>query len=58
MSGDMTYCMNRDCPFKDCERHSDNLLKFAGDETIYVSIADFGGTCRRYIEHLVKIAEK
>ena len=50
---DITYCMNRHCPFKNCEKHSDNLSKFAGDETIYVSIADFGGTCRRYIAHLI-----
>ena len=50
---DMTYCSYNDCPFKDCDRHLMQTLKFLELKN-GVSIADFSGTCRRYITYLVK----
>lgn len=47
---DMTFCTNKDCPFKDCERHNKHLKGVYG----LVSVADFSGTCRRYISYVVK----
>ena len=41
---DITYCMNKDCPFKDCERHLTNAPL-----NMPVSMAWIDGTCRRYI---------
>lgn len=46
---DMTFCTNEDCPFKDCERHPYHFKGVVG----MVSIADFSGTCKRYISWLV-----
>ena len=44
---DITYCMNMDCPFKDCDRH------LCRAQNKMVSIAALDGTCRRYIAYLV-----
>lgn len=44
---DITYCINAKCPFKDCERH----LRRA--KSRIVSVANFDGVCRRYIDHLM-----
>lgn len=46
---DITYCVSI-CPFEDCERHQIHLKN---SQTQYVSIADFAGTCRRYIEYVL-----
>lgn len=46
---DMTFCTNKDCPFKDCERHNKHLKGVYG----LASVADFSGTCRRYISYVV-----
>ena len=45
---DITYCVNSDCPFKNCERHLSKNIKGKG----YVSVANFDGVCRRYISYL------
>lgn len=50
---DITYCINGDCPFKNCDRHH-SKIKSAAKATGYVSVADFGGTCKRYLEFLVE----
>lgn len=44
---DITYCINAECPFKDCERH----LRRA--KSRFVSVANYDGVCRRYIGHLL-----
>ena len=50
---DITYCINSDCPFKKCDRHFCRLHNKSGK----VSIADFSGTCREYIDYLVTKVE-
>lgn len=52
---DITYCSNVNCPFADCERHLRQLQADAYSKS-YVSIANFAGTCRNYIGHLVEEA--
>ena len=51
MRRDITYCVNDDCPFTDCIRHARNLT--GENPSTILSFANFGGTCRRYIEYLV-----
>ena len=51
MIRDITYCSNDDCPFTDCMRHMDQLKD--EKEDVIISIANFGGVCRQYINHLV-----
>ena len=46
---DRTYCINTECPFKDCDRHLSKIQSGTG----YVSIANFDGVCERYIGYLV-----
>lgn len=50
---DITYCLNGDCPFKSCERHHSKIKK-AAEPKGYVSVADFGGTCKRYLELILE----
>lgn len=53
MSNDIAYCTNSDCPFRDCKKHFSNLQGKSG----IVTIADFGGTCRRYISFITEILD-
>lgn len=50
MSCYITFCTYAGCQFKDCERHLTNIEKQTNRT---VSIADFRGTCRRYIGLLI-----
>ncbi len=51
MVRDITYCANESCPFSDCLR---NLEQLRGENgSVIISLADFGGVCRRYLGHLV-----
>lgn len=45
---DITYCMNNECPFTDCERHYNKAPR-----NVLISMAWLDKTCRRYIGHLV-----
>ena len=45
---DITYCVNAQCPFKDCERH----ISKAGSGL--VSVASLDGVCRRYLVQILK----
>ncbi len=47
---DITYCANDSRPFKDCDNHVSKATRFPSGT--YVSVADFSGTCRRYISWL------
>lgn len=47
---DITYCANDSCPFKDCDNHVSKATRFTSGT--YVSVADFSGTCHRYISWL------
>lgn len=48
----MTYCVNRECPFEDCEKHLWNVKTVREMYEVYV--ADFDKTCRRYISWLAE----
>ncbi len=52
---DITYCVNRRCPFEDCDRHLANI-EHLPPETV-ISVAPLDGTCRRYLEFLVEEIE-
>ena len=54
MMADITYCINASCPFKDCERHSEKIKDAATSGKGYVSVSDWGGTCRRYISYIAE----
>ena len=45
----MTYCINSECPFRDCEKH---LSKSRSKGKVYV--ANFDGICKRYITCMLK----
>ena len=49
----MTYCDNRNCPFKDCKKHLSKCRS-----TQKVTVADFYRVCRRYIAWALKEVEK
>lgn len=53
---DITYCAYAECPFKDCDIHMVRVKNFLVDQKI--SVADYSGTCRRYIGWLVDEEEK
>lgn len=49
---DIVYCTCRECPWSDCERHLSRLK--GRNEKTWVSVANMGGVCRRYIDWLVE----
>lgn len=51
-STDITYCVNPSCPFSDCFRHYHHAPRGT-----MVSMANFGGICRTYINHLLEEIE-
>ena len=51
---DITYCDNTDCPNKKCDRHPTKISRAAIDGRGYVSVANFGGTCRWYLGYLLE----
>ena len=53
---DVTYCAYKDCPFKDCESHLIHTKDFPVGTL--ASVADYSGTCRRYIGWLVDKVSK
>lgn len=55
---DITYCINKQCPFEECERHPGKIAEAAMKGRGYVSVANFDGVCRKYIGYLVDEAER
>ena len=53
----ITYCINNQCPFKECERHLSKISEAYIDKKGYVSVANYDGMCRKYISYLVDVAE-
>ena len=49
----MTYCINSECPFRDCEKH---LSKSKSKGKVYV--ANFDGICKRYIAYVLEEVNK
>ena len=44
-----TYCINKECPFKSCEKH----LKHCRAKKRKVLVANYDGVCREYIGYIV-----
>lgn len=56
---DITYCSNGCCPFRKCEAHPSALKRLQKSHPgCLVSVADYGATCRDYIEWLVEGEER
>ena len=55
---DITYCDNKDCPFKKCERHPSKIAEACINGKGYVYVANYGGVCRKYISYLVDEVER
>ena len=51
------YCINAQCPFKDCESHLQHL-KHCNATQNDVKVSNLDGVCRRYISWLVCEAER
>lgn len=47
-----TYCINLDCPFKECDKHLCQLKNIQCEDK-YVKIAALDSVCRDYIGYLV-----
>lgn len=50
---DITYCLEPDCPFTECERHCSRAPR-----GVPVSVASLAKVCRRFIGHLIDEIEK
>ena len=55
---DITYCINGQCPFEECERHPSKIAEAQKQGQRFVSVANFDGVCRKYIGHLVDEVER
>ena len=53
---DMIYCVNADCPHKDCNR-SANQFESDPDKRRMINTANLGGICRRYVYWVASKAE-
>ena len=51
---DKTYCVNKDCKRKSCDKHLCHIKKKKG----MVSVASFDGVCREYINGFIDYIEK
>ena len=49
---EMTYCINTQCPFTDCNRHLCRLQKQKGT----VKVANLDGVCKRHINYIVDVS--
>ena len=49
MVRDITYCSEDSCPYVDCIRH---MRQLDGEGHVIISISNFGGVCRKYIEYI------
>lgn len=45
----MTYCINSECPFKDCKNH----VKHVHKNQKYVMVSNMDGVCRKYLSYLL-----
>lgn len=53
---DRIYCVNRECPYKDCNRRL--FVKTGSEAERMVSTANLGGICRRYVYWVANKAEE
>ena len=47
MKKEKTYCLNVDCPFKDCDKHICHC------QNEIALVANFDGVCKKYISYLL-----
>ena len=57
MSSQKTYCVNSDCPFKECDKHLQQLKKIK-DKTEYVKVASLDSVCKDYLYYLLDLVSK
>ena len=49
---DKTYCINANCPFKECDKHLCRLKK-DNQKDKYVKVVALDSVCRDYIGYLI-----
>ena len=51
------YCVNTDCPFKQCDKHLRQLKKIK-DKGQYVKVANLDSVCEDYLYYLLEEIEQ
>lgn len=49
----ITYCLNKDCPYSECTKHYTKSHKLKSIPNKYVVVSDYSGTCREYITYIL-----
>ena len=57
MNSYKTYCVNADCPFKQCGKHLRQLKKIK-DKSQYVKVANLDSVCEDYLHYLLEEIEQ
>lgn len=57
MNSQKTYCVNVGCPFKECDKHLQQLKKVK-DKNEYVKIASLDSVCKDYLCYLLDEIEE
>lgn len=57
MNNQQTYCVNADCPFKECDKHLQQLKKVK-DKSEYIKVASLDGVCKDYLHYLLDEIEE
>lgn len=57
MDNQKTYCVNADCPFKECDKHLQQLKKVK-DKSGYIKVASLDSVCKDYLYYLLDEIEK
>ena len=52
MNNQKTYCVNADCPFKECDKHLQQLKKVQ-DKSKYIKVASLDSVCKDYLHYLL-----
>lgn len=57
MNSQKTYCVNADYPFKECDKHLQQLKKVK-DKSKYVKVASLDSVCKDYLHYLLGEIER
>ena len=57
MGNQKAYCINADCPFKECDKHLQQLKKIK-DKSGYVKVASLDSVCKDYLYYLLELSLK
>lgn len=66
MNKNKTYCININCPFKECDKHLTQIVGvrydgesdkyvYDGNEKRYVNVASLDSVCEKYLGYLVDV---